>query len=122
METTILQIVETTEITKDIGTLKDLTMIEVYAITKTIITEAEITVTIGIITIIDTIIADQIQDTQIAVIQDITHHTTEIIFIIAKNTTNKDNTAKTQTEVIDTDNDQRVTIDIILTIITEIID
>ena len=122
MEITILQIVETTEITNDIGTLKDLTMIEVYAITKTIITDAEITVTIGIITIIDTIIADQIQDTQIAVIQDITHHTTEIIFIIAKNTTNKDNTAKTQTEVIDTDNDQRVTIDIILTIITEIID
>ena len=45
-----------------------------------------------------------------------------IITVITINTTDKDNTAKTRTDVIDTDNNQTVTIDIIRTVKTEIIE
>ena len=77
-----------------------------------------------IITIKVTTLVDHTPDTQIAVIRDKICHTTEIIIItiITINTTDKDNRAKTQTEMIYTDNDQTVTIDIIRTVITEIIE
>ena len=69
-------------------------------------------------------------DTQTVVTRDKTHHTTQItittiitiIIIITLITTDKDNIAKIQAEVIDIDKDQIVIIDIIQTIITEIIE
>ena len=79
--------------------------------------------------IIDTTIVDQTLDTQTVVTRDKIHHTTEIsitiiiiIIIITIITTDKDNIAKIQREVIDIDKDQIVIIDIILKIITEIIE
>ena len=59
-----------------------------------------------------------------AVIRDKIHHITEIIIIttITINTTDRDSTARTRTEMMDKGNDQTVIIDIIRTIITEIIE
>ena len=74
------------------------------------------------IIMIDTTIVDQAQDTQIAVTQDSIHHTTEIIIIVTTIIIDKNLIVKTQTEVTDTDNDQVVIIDIIQTIIKEMIE
>ena len=123
MGTTIIPLVKTTEINKITGTLTKLTMIEVVAIIETIIIEVELIATTETVFITYTTIADQIRDIRTAVFQDKIHHTTEVITIITTtiNITDKETIAEIQTEVIDIDNDQIVTIDIILTL-TEIIE
>ena len=87
------------------------TLIREYSAIIFALTEYEFLLTI-IIT--NTTIADQAQGTQTTVTQDNFHHTTEIITIIITITTiDKDIIVKIQTKVIDTDNDQALTIDII---------
>ena len=96
-----------------------LTMMEVAAIIETIIIEVELIATTEIVIITyTTIIVDQTRDIRTIVFQDKIHHTTEVITIITTAITiiNKETIAETQTDVIVTDNDQIVTIDIILTI------
>ena len=91
---------------------------EAEVITETIITEVELIVIIDLTAITTTTIADQAHDIQTAVTQDNVHRTTEtIIIIITITIIDKDIIVKIQTNVIDTDNDQVVTIDIILIII-----
>ena len=98
-------------------------MIEVAAIIETIIIEVELIATTETLTITDTTIEDQIRDNQTIVFSDRIHHTTEVITIITTtiNIIDKETIGKIQTEVIDIDTDQIVTINIILTI-TETID
>ena len=118
---TILTIIHTTEIVetiKDIAPLIIIITIEVEVIIETIITKVELTVTTETIIITNTTIANQAQDTQTAVTQDHIHRTTEIL-IITITILDKDIIVKTQTKVIDTDNDQVVTIDFFLIIIIE---
>ena len=120
---TIPHITETIKIIKDIETRIIIITIEAGVIIEIIIIEVELTITTEIIIIIDTTIADQTQDTQTAVTHDSIHRITEIIIIIITIIViitiiiDKEIIVKTQTQVTDTDNDQVVTIDIILTII-----
>ena len=88
------------------------------AILETIIIEVELIATIETVIITDTTIVDQTRDIRTIVFQDKIHHSTEVITIITTtiNITDKETIAQTQTEVIDIDNNQIVTIDIILTI------
>ena len=103
------QTVEITTTTKDLEIITEVTKIEVQALIEIFTTEttAKIETTI----IIDKIIADQILHIQTEIIRDKTHHTIKIIIIITITTrlTDKDNTAKTQTELTDIDKDQIVT-------------
>ena len=118
MDTTMIPLVKITEINKITGILTEITMIEVAATIETIIAEVELIATIKTIIITDTTIVDQTPEIRTVVFQDNVHHTTEVITIITTtiNITDKATTVETQTEVIDIDNDQIVTIDIILTI------
>ena len=118
MDTTIIPLVKITEINKITGILTEITTIEVAAIIETIIIEVELIATIETVIITDTTIVDQTRDIRTVVFQDKIHNTTEAITIITTtiNITDKETIAETQTEVIDIDNDQIVTIDIILTI------
>ena len=121
--TRIHQTKETIEATKDIA-IQIIIIIEVSAIIGTIITEVELTVITEIIIITDTIIVYQAPDIQTKVTQDSSQHTTEIIIItiITKIITDKDITVKIQTEMTNTDNVLVVIIDIIRTILLEIIE
>ena len=109
-----------THIAETIDTIKDIAIriiiitIEAEAIIETIITGVELTVTTETIIITNTTIADQAQDTKTAVTQDNIHRTTKIIIIITITIIDKDIIVKIQTKVIDTDNDQVLTIDIVL--------
>ena len=87
----------------------------------TILIEVEQTATTETIFIIDIIIVDQAQDTQIAFNQDTTHHITEIIITIII-ITDKDLITEIQIELIDTDKDQTAITDIIQTITIEMIE
>ena len=118
MDTIIIPLVKITEINKIIGTLTEITMIEVAAIIETIIIEVELIAKTETINVTDTTIVDQIRDIQTVVFQDNTHHTTELLTIITTtiNISDKENIAEIQIEVIDIDSDQILTIDIILTI------
>ena len=110
----IAHIAETIDTIKDIAIRRIILTIEAEAIKETIITGVELTATTETIIITNTTIADQAQDTQTTVTQDNFHHTTEIITIIITITIiDKDIIVKIQTKVIDTDNDQALTIDII---------
>ena len=118
MDTTIIPLVKITEINKITGNLTEITMIEVAAIIETVIIEEKLKATIETVIITDTTIVDQTQDIRTVVFPDKIPHTTDVITTIttAINITDKETIAETQTEVIDIDNDQIVTIDIILTI------
>ena len=113
---TITHITETIETIKDIAIGIIIITIETEVVIETIITEVKLTVTAETIIIKKTTIADQAQNTQIAVTQDKINRTTEIIIITAI-IIDKDIIVKIQTKVTDTDNDQVVTIDILLLII-----
>ena len=112
----ITQILEIKEIIKDIGN-QTTTITEVPVITESITVETEVTVTIEIITILDTTIVDQVQDIQTKTIQDNSHHITKIIVIIAK--VDKDTTAEILVETTKIDNVLLLTTDITQTIITK---
>ena len=103
--TTVPQITETTDITKDIETRLIIITIEMKVIIETIIIGVEPTVITETIIIIDTTIVDQAQDTQTAATQDSIHHTTETKIIVRTIIIDKDVIVNTQTEVTDTDND-----------------
>ena len=117
MYTTIIPLVKITEINKMTGILTEITMIEVAAIIEAITIEVELIATIETVIITDTTIVDQTRDIQTVIFQDKIHHATELITIITTtiNITDKETIAETQTDTIDIDNDQIVTIDIILT-------
>ena len=106
---TIIHIVEIIDTIKDIFRIITIT-IEVEVIIEIIITEVKPTVTTETIIITNTTIADQVQDTQIAVTQDNIHHTIGII-IFTIMIIDKDIIVKNQTKLIDTVMDQVVTID-----------
>ena len=118
MDTTIIPLVKRTEINKITGLLTQITMMEVAAIIETFIIEVEPIATIETVIITDTTIVDQTRDIRTVVFQHNIHRTTEVITIITItiNITDKETIAETQTEVIDIDTDQIVTIDIILTV------
>ena len=109
------QTVEITTTTKDLEIITEVTKIEVQALIEIFTTET--TSKIKTIIIIDIIMADQILDIQTKIIRDKTHHTIKIMIImtiiitITTRLTDKDNTAKTQTEMTDIDKDQIVTTD-----------
>ena len=113
----ITHIAETIDTIKDIAIRIIIITIEAEFIIETIITEAELTVITETIIITNTILVDQAQDTQTAVTQDSIHRTTEIIITITITIIDKKIIVKIQTKMTDTDNDQVVTIDIILIII-----
>ena len=117
LDTTIIPLVKITEINKITEILTEITIIEVAAIIETIIIELELIATIETVIITDTTIVDQTPDIRTVGFQDKIHHTTEVITITTIiNIINKETIVETQTEVIDIDNDQIVTIDIILRI------
>ena len=116
-------IIITMQILEIIGVIKDtgnhtITITEVQVITETITVEAEETATIETTIITDTKIVDQVRDIQTQTTQDNNHHITEIIITIIT-ISDKDITAKIQTETTDLDNVQVVTKDITQTIIKE---
>ena len=117
-DTTIIPLLKIIEINKITGILREITMIEVAAIIETIIIEEDLIATMETVIITDTTIVDQTREFRTVNFQVEIHHTTEVITIITTtiNITDKETIAETKTEVIDTDNDQIVTIDIILTI------
>ena len=88
------------------------------AILETIIIEVELIATTETVIITDTTIVDEIRDIQTVVFPGKIQHTTELITRITTtiNIIDKETIAKIQTEVIDIDIDQIVTINIILTI------
>ena len=118
MDTAIIPLVNITEINKISEIFTEITMIEVAAIIESIIIEVELIATIETVIITDTTIVDQTRDIRTLVFQDKIHHTIEVknITTTTINITDKETIAETETEVIDIDNDQIVTIDIILTI------